>query len=152
MTEQDEQPSHPDYAIEVWPDGLIHFQFYRISDASVQAWYVLHRDMYAAPDQHHMVCMLIDLPSEDLMPFASITQRTKAYLNSGAPSLPTRHAFVTDAHMPTDLIQGMVRSLPSIDLLSMFYPSTGREDAITWLYAEAEEIMAQVTDTSPTHN
>ncbi|MEL7236206.1 MAG: hypothetical protein AAGK74_17000 [Chloroflexota bacterium] len=144
-----DEVSHPDCHAARTPQGYIHFQFLKISDETLNAWRVLHHNMYTHPEQYRMVCMLIDLPKENLMPFAHITSYAKAYISGGEPFLPTRHAFVTDAALPIELIQGMVKTLPAIDLQAMFYKTAERDDAVAWLLSEIDEINSSAAGTTP---
>lgn len=130
--------SEGDYHLEGTAGDIVRFSFLQVNQSSMKAWNRFHAEQYRAG---YPVFMIISVPQRELLPFAHMTKSMKAWINSGAPVTPTRHAYVTSATMPTATIQGLLKTLPPVDLKAMFFADAG--EACAWLLAEQAALSPQ---------
>lgn len=132
-----------DYSIQFDPRGFAHFTFRQITEAAHSAWACYHASAYLSNQPH--LLLLVELQSAQVLLFAHAARDTKRWLAAGKPFVPTRHAYLVPPDFPTELVAGLVKTLPPVDIKTHFFPQNAREAAVNWLLSEQVNLLAAHT-------
>lgn len=116
------------------PDGLYVFEFERMDDEALKAFYAFQWILYTDENVPPYMGVVLDLRKISVVPFAHMLNTAQAwYSNDQNPFVPTRHAIIMEERTFTRLGIHLLHTLPTLKVKIGLFEPQDYDRALAWL-------------------